>query len=257
MTRDTAKKLMWWASGQQHASPAAAGDDLQTDAVKHGRFKFFQLPGSSISSGANTISSGNQTAAALKFWQTGLPAGAVPRTFSDTPCGADQLQPQKSFTNLLFGKSRRSSSGSGAPPAAAAPGSRRPSDTATNSWRSSHDSGSRRASSRSSDGGNLRASASFGMQMMAPQQHQQQPATGQDQQQQQGSGVWASLAAGEGPLSKSHSLLARSSVPQEHAVGKGLDAVAEDEREGRGEQQHQVTYLHNTGRMQQACLSHC
>jgi hypothetical protein len=237
MTRDTTKKLMWWASGQQHASTTAAADDLQADAVKHGRFKFFQLPGSSLSSGANAGSSGNsnQTAAALKFWQAGLPAGTVPRSFSATPCGADQLQPQKSLSNLLFGKARRSSSGGGAPPPAAAPGSRRPSDAATASWRSSNDGGSRRASSRSSDSGNLRASASFGMQMTAPQQ---QPAAGQDQQQQQqGSGVWASLAAGEGPLSKSHTLLARSSMPQEHAVGKGLECVAEDEREGRGEQE--------------------
>ncbi|WIA30091.1 hypothetical protein OEZ86_000186 [Tetradesmus obliquus] len=233
MTRDTTKKLMWWASGQQHTNTAAAADDLQADAVKHGRFKFFQLPGSSISSGANTASSGssNQTAAALKFWQTGLPAGAAPRTFSDTHCGADQLQPQKSFTNLLFGKARRSSSGGGAPPAAAAPGSRRPSDAATNSWRSSNDGGSRRTSGRSSDSGTLRASASFGTQMMMPQQ---QPAAAQDQQQQQqGGGVWASLAAGEGPLSKSHSLLARTSLPQEHAVGKELECVAEDDREGR------------------------
>ncbi|KAF6265197.1 hypothetical protein COO60DRAFT_1697816 [Scenedesmus sp. NREL 46B-D3] len=229
---------MWWASGQQQASTAAAADDLQADAVKHGRFKFFQLPGSSISSGANTGSSScgsNQTATALKFWQTGLHAAAsAPRAFSDAPCGGDQLQPQKSFTNLLFGKARRSSSGGGAPPAAA-PGNRRPSDAATNSWRPSFDGGSRQGSGRSSDSGTLRASPSFGTQMMMSQQ---QPAAGQEQQQhqhqhQQGSCVWASLATGEGPLSKSHSLLARASMPQELAVGKGLECVAEDEREGR------------------------
>jgi hypothetical protein len=231
---------MWWASGQQQGGNAAGADDLQADAVKHGRFKFWQLPGSSISSGANAGgSSSSQTAAALKFWQTGVPAAAaVPRAFSDTACGGDQLQPQKSFTNLLFGKSRRSSSGGGTapPPAAAAPGSRRPSDAATNSWRSSIDGGSRRTSARSSDSGTLRASASFGTQMMMMPQQQPPAAVQEQQQQEQGSGIWASLATGEGPLSKSHSLLARSSMPQEHAVGKGLECVAEDEREGRGEQ---------------------
>jgi hypothetical protein len=231
---------MWWASGQQQSgnAAAAAADDLQADAVKHGRFKFFQLPGSSISSGANTGSNNNsQAAAAFKFWQTGVPAAAaVPRAFSDTPCGGDQLQPQKSFTNLLFGKSRRSSSGGGgAPPPAAAPSSRRASDAATNSWRASNDGGSRGTSGRSSDSGTLRASASFGTQMMMMPQQQQPAAVQEQQQQEQGSGIWASLATGEGPLSKSHSLLARSSMPQEQAVGKGLECVAEDEREGRGE----------------------
>jgi hypothetical protein len=90
--------------------------------------------------------------------------------------------------------------------------------------------------------------------MMMPQQ--QLPAAVQEQQQEeQGSGIWASLATGEGPLSKSHSLLARSSMPQEHAVGKGLECVAEDEREGRGEQDCRAACILPSTRVIHGCRS--
>jgi hypothetical protein len=47
--------------------------------------------------------------------------------------------------------------------------------------------------------------------------------------------VMSSLAAGEGPLSKSHSMLTtKPGAPQEQIMGKSLEIVAEDEREGRG-----------------------
>lgn len=47
--------------------------------------------------------------------------------------------------------------------------------------------------------------------------------------------MMSSLAAGEGPLSKSHSMLAtKPGAQQEQIVGKSLEIVAEDEREGRG-----------------------
>lgn len=229
-TKATAKKLMLWTSGQQ---VSGTEKELQADAVQHGRFRWFHLPGSSISSGAlpsrgsSSSSSNKSTATAMKFWQTGLPAGAsVPRPFSDTPCAGDQLQPQKSLTTLLFGKARRSSSSSGAAPAAASPrpgsSSRRPSDAA--SWRSSHDgnSVSRRDSNRSSDSGHTRTSVS-----LAPPQAVAAPL---------GQGMLANLAAGEGPLSKSHSLLAKPGTQQEVLmVGRSLEIVAEDEREGHGE----------------------
>eukprot|EP00775_Hariotina_reticulata_P006453 gene6453-6682_t len=47
-------------------------------------------------------------------------------------------------------------------------------------------------------------------------------------------GIWESLAAGEGPLSKSHSLLTKHNMQQQdQAVGRSLECVAEDDREGR------------------------
>lgn len=216
-SKETSKKLMWWTNSQQvNPVPNSSTADMQQDAVKHGRFKFFQLPGSTVASG----SAASTMSGALKFWQAGLPASTgAPRGLSNTPGTIDQQQLQKSLSAMLFGKNRRTSaSSSGTIPISP----RRVSDAGA-SWRSS-DAGSRRSSNRSSDTGVARKSVGLGATA---------PPVAPDRQ--VGS-LWASLTAGEGPLSKSHSLLAKPGTQAEQLVGKSLEIVAEDDREGHGKQ---------------------
>lgn len=212
---------MWWTSNNQQESTAIDGNMVETqqDAVKHGRFKFFQLPGSSVASGV-AGSKASMDSGALKFWQSGMPAGSgLSRGFSMTPGTMDQQQLQKSLTAMLFGKNRRTStSNAGATPISPW----RLSDTAA-SWRSS-DAGSRHSSYKSSDAGAVRKSVSTKIGLPGSVGPERQVGS-----------LWASLAAGEGPLSKSHSMLAKPNTQAEQLVGKSLEIVAEDEREGHGE----------------------
>lgn len=233
----TSKKLMWWASSSQQGS-GAPGDDatrMQQDAVKYGRFKFFQLPGSSVSASASNGTS------AMKFWQTGLSAGAgAPRVFTHATGAMDQQQLQKSLSAMLFGKNRRSSTSSTGP-APISPG--RVSDAGA-SWRSSDaGAGSRRSSHRSSDTGTVRKSVSMNL---------GQAGLRSVPDHQVGS-LWASLTAGEGPLSKSHSLLAKPGSQADQLMSTTLDIVAEDEREGHGEQQPAVANIPESCHLLQRC----
>jgi hypothetical protein len=211
--------MLWMsgsAAGQQEqptSAATAAGQLPASDAVKQQRgSKLLQLPGSSIAAARSAPGAAGWQA--LKFWQVGAQHNkhAVPssRAAADTPGVADQQpQMQKSLSSMLFGKQKRHSSG-GAEGAAA---NRRLSIDPAASWRSSVDGSlnGRRASARSSEAG-----AAAGAAGAAP-------------------GAFSSLAAGEGPLSKSHSLLAtKPGTQQEQIMGKSLEIVAEDEREGRG-----------------------
>lgn len=217
--KEGAKKLMLWMSGsaagqqeQPTSAATAAGQLPASDAVKQQRgSKLLQLPGSSIAAARSAPGAAGWQA--LKFWQVGAQHNkhAVPssRAAAGTPGVADQQpQMQKSLSSMLFGKQKRHSSG-GAEGAAA---NRRLSIDPAASWRSSVDGSlnGRRASARSSEAG-----AAAGAAGAAP-------------------GAFSSLAAGEGPLSKSHSLLAtKPGTQQEQILGKSLEIVAEDEREGR------------------------
>jgi hypothetical protein len=213
---------MFWMSGsaggqeQQASSASGAGQLPGSDAVKQRGFRPLQLPGSSLA--GNQSQSSSSPWQALRFWQVGAQRSKqVPicAAAADTPGVADQ-QPhmQKSLSSMLFGKQKRHSS-SGADAAA-----RCLSIDPAASWRSSVDGSSngRRASARSSDAGAAMVAAASAAAAAA--------ATG---------GVMSSLASGEGPLSKSYSLLAtKPGTQQEQILGKSLEIVAEDEREGRG-----------------------
>lgn len=228
--KEGAKKLMLWMSGsttgqqeQPHSGSAAtaAGQLPASDAVKQRGVKLLQLPGSSIAAAQSAPGAAGWQA--LKFWQVGAQHNkhAVPssRAAADTPGVADQQpQMQKSLSSMLFGKQKRHSSG-GAEGAAAAANRRLSIDPAA-SWRSSVDGSlnGRRASARSSEAGAAAGAAGAAA------------GTGGER-----GAVLSSLAAGEGPLSKSHSLLAtKPGTQQEQIMGKSLEIVAEDEREGRG-----------------------
>lgn len=226
--KESAKKMMFWMSGsaggqEQHSSNAAAGQQPASDAVKQRGFRPLQLPGSSITA-VQSQSSGS-TWQALKFWQIGAQHNkqTVVRTAAaaDTPGIADQQpQMQKSLSSMLFGKQKRHSSG-GADAAA-----RRLSIDPAASWRSSIDGSlnGRHASARSSDAGAAMVATAAAAAAGA--------AAGSGSER---GAVMSSLAAGQGPLSKSHSMLAtKPGTQQEQILGKSLEIVAEDEREGRG-----------------------
>ncbi|KAF8069578.1 hypothetical protein HT031_001695 [Scenedesmus sp. PABB004] len=234
-----ARRGMWWAPSIARGAPG--GDDLRGDAAA--RPRFFQLPGSAVA-GASAPPRGGAPAGGLRFWQAGLPGGAAPR-LGDAAAPGDQGAAAKHLGALLFGKRRGSASSASA-------GSRRASgsDAGAPSWRSGGDA-SRRGSSRSSDSGAalaashaLRASATFGLAALQLQQQHAAAAAGGSAAppsalaaaaEALGAGsVWSSLASGEGPLSKSHSLLAKPGPPgAELVVGRSLECVAEDDREGR------------------------
>ena len=213
---------MFWMSGvgggeQQGSSNAAAGQMPGSDAVKQRGFRPLQLPGSSLAA-VQTPQTGNSSSTwkALKFWQIGTNnskqvARQAPPA-ADNQGVADQ-QPQKSLSSMLFGKHKRHSSGG-------ADGAQKHMaiDPAA-SWRSSVDgSFNGRRSTRSSDAGAAMVAAAAAAAAAAGS-----------------GGVMSSLAAGEGPLSKSHSMLAtKPGTQQEQILGKSLEIVAEDEREGRG-----------------------
>jgi hypothetical protein len=237
--KESSKKMMLWLSGsagapgEQQGSSAAtpAGQLPASDAVKQRSFRPLQLPGSSIAAKQPAPgSSSNSTWQALKFWQIGTQNSKqlADRVAGDTPGVTDQ-QPRQSLSSLLFGKHKRHSSG-GADAAA-----RRLSIDPAASWRSSADgSFSGRRSTRSSDAGAAMVAAAAAA-----------AAGGQR------GAVMSSLAAGEGPLSKSHSMLTtKPGAPQEQIMGKSLEIVAEDEREGRGA-------CCTVGRAQPSCQTTC
>lgn len=225
--KDTVNKKMFWMSGsaggqeQQASAASGTGQLTASDAVKQRGFRPLQLPGSSLA--ANQSQSSSSPWQALRFWQVGaqnskqLPTRAAA---ADTPGVADQ-QPhmQKSLSSMLFGKQKRHSSG-GADVAA-----RRLSIDPAASWRSSVDGSlnGRRTSARSSDAGAAMVAAASAAAAAATAGGAERGA------------VMSSLASGEGPLSKSHSMLAtKPGTQQEQILGKSLEIVAEDEREGRG-----------------------
>jgi hypothetical protein len=220
VAKENRKKMLLWLSGpaeQQGASTTQPGQlPAAADAVKQRGFRPLQLPGSSIAAAAAqpAASTGPSWQQALKFWQVGTQNSKQPGL---SRAAADQ-QPSKSLSSLLFGnnKSKRQSSAG-----ADASGSRLLSIDPAASWRSSADgsvNGRRSGSNRSSEAGGAAAAAVSGGSAGAER-----------------GAVLSSLAAGEGPLSKSHSLLATKPVAQqEQILGQALEIVAEDEREGRG-----------------------
>lgn len=217
-SREVARRLMSWANKNQQSNTAESHNiEMQQDAVKHGRFKFLQLPGSKVVA-PNASSSAAPTSAALKYWQIGIPASAgLPRSLSCAAGNTDQQQLQKSLSSRLFGKNRRVSTSS-AGTAAASPA--RMSDAAA-SWRSSDNgAASNRSSQRFSETGRSGTIAGQAARSAAPGEQ----------------ALLASLTAGEGPLSKSHSLLAKPGSQVEQLRGNALEIVAEDEREGHGKQ---------------------
>lgn len=239
-----------WSAGSigvsgDGASPfrsAAAQADLAVDAVRHGRLKFFTLPGSGIVAPPRTAA---PASSGRKFWQLGVQSAGLPRRpGSVTPSsqgGEAALQPHKSLASLLFGRSRRGSyAGGGGSSTPASPGSARWAaqlDPAA-SWRSSFDGGSSGAHALSRRGSARRSSDSSVLRSSLAHLPQAAAAAAGAAARQDG-GVWASLASGEGPLSKSHALLAKPG-PGTDAVGRSLECVAEDEREGRGERQQRM-----------------
>lgn len=252
--KENSKKMMLWMTGgadppggssnnnnNNSSSAALAGQLSVSDAVKQRGFRPLQLPGSSLAAmQQQAASSSNPAWPALKFWQIGThnsrqsAASGGRGAGQDTPAFADQ-QPHnnKSLSSMLFGnKSKRHSGGGGGGSGeGAAAASRRASIDPAASWRSSIDGSfnGRHASNRSSDGGAamMAAAAAGGSGGGAA------PAAGSSAER---GAVMTSLAAGEGPLSKSHSMLAtKPGTQQEQILGKSLEIVAEDEREGRGE----------------------
>jgi len=223
--KESSKKMLLWMSGSAAAgeqsgnNSAVASQPSVIDAIKQRGFRPLQLSGSSIA--AVQAPATNSTWQALKFWQIGThnsKQASGSRGAADTPGQADQ-QPHKSLSNMLFGKTKRHSSGGAADSA-----SRCVSIDPAASWRSSIDGSlnGRRTSHRSSDAGAAMVAAAAAAGGAA--------AASADR-----GGVMSSLAAGEGPLSKSHSMLAtKPGTQQEQILGKSLEIVAEDEREGRG-----------------------